>query len=278
MKPLTLSYSSAKTLQSCQHKYYLYKIANAPVDSDYEESDALGFGKAFHQVLEKTNHESYSQALIDEACLEHKVDEAEKPLLTTMLKKYVEYHKASGLKVVKCELRIETSTYLGFIDAIAIDDSGFWIIDLKTAGRFDETLLSRLPKDMQLNLYSYFAKDIEIAVEAVKDLPFKGCRYRAVIKSKAGTQAGLEKGVKVYDIEVPISMMDPESSWNLLQENHDIAKELHAGVAPKRNYDSCMSYFKPCQYFSQCHGEIFSKANSKVKVHTIETLTDGDLL
>ena len=203
MKPLTLSYSSAKTLQSCQQKYHYYKVAGTPNDSDYEESDALGFGKAFHQVLEKTNHESYSDALIDEACTEHKVEGTEKPLLTMMLKKYVDYHKKSGLKVVKCELRIQTSTYLGFIDALATDGNGFWIIDLKTAGRFDETLLSRLSKDMQLNLYSYFAKDIEIAVPELEGKTFLGCRYRATIKSKAGTPAGLEKGVKVYDIEIP---------------------------------------------------------------------------
>lgn len=276
MKSCKLSYSSMSTVLKCQQKYWHYKVNSTPKDEDYEESDALGLGKAFHQVLEKTLHQDYNQSLIMQAMADHEVSEDEEMLLEVMLKKYVEYHKRSGLRVVKCELMLETPIFQGFIDFIATDDRGWWIGDLKTASRFDEGLLPRLPMDMQLNLYSHFADEIANALELKGK--FLGCRYRQITKSKAGTMSGLEKGVIVRDIEVPVETMNPQFAWNQFLESHQTALELHNGVAPKRNYSACMDFFKPCEYFSKCHGDMFSQSGNKVKVHTIESINGADLL
>lgn len=269
------------TLNKCQQKYHHYKVAGTPKDADYEESEALGLGKAFHQVLEKTLHTDYNEALIMEAMADHEVDEEDHMLLTVMLKKYCEYHNKSGLRVIKCELGLSTPLYTGFIDAIAQGETGWWIIDLKTASRFDETLLPRLPLDMQLNLYAYFAEEIQ---HALKDAPynlkgpFLGCRYRQVTKSKAGTMSGLEKGITVRDIEIPVHLMNPQLAWETFLESHQVAIELHNGVAPRKNYSACFDFFRPCEYFSQCHGDLFSKSKDKVKVHTLESINGADLL
>lgn len=279
-----LSVSSLKTLQSCENKYWHYKVAKSPKDSDYQEGDFLGFGKAFHQVLEWTNHEDWNESLLIKAMVEHNVDQDEKPLLEVMLRKYVEYHKASGLKVVKCELGIETSTTVLYMDAIALGFDatgkpiGWWIIDLKTAARHDENILSQLSRDAQMNHYASFASEVEIAVHEVVDLPFLGCRYRQVIKSKAQTARGLESGVKVVDIEIPVEALDVEGFKKLFDTVHDRATQLHQGEAPVKNYSACFNYFSPCAYFSQCHGDLFTKAKNKVRVHTIDSLNSGDLL
>ena len=274
-----LSYSSMKELQSCETRYYHRKIANTSADPDYEESDALGLGKAFHAVLERTLHLDYNDQLIVEAMVEHKVDASEKELLTMMLKKYVEFRKASGIKVIKCELPIATSNYVGFIDYIAVQGDRYYIGDLKTAGRHDENILSQLPLDPQLNLYAHFADDLYIAVPAIKDKDFAGCLYTQVIKSKAATQSGLERGVKVIETVVPVESMNPDLIWSLFNEVHDRAVELQKGEAPRKNLSSCFNYFSPCAYFSKCHGETFTKNKTKVKVTTIETFKElGDLL
>ena len=279
-----LSISSLKTLQSCEAKYFFYKVANTPKDSDYEESESLGFGKAFHQVLELTKHTSWSQELLVKACADHNVDLEQRMLLSFMLKKYVDYHLLSGIEVVKCELPIETSMTILYIDAIGISKDatgkpyGWWIIDLKTAGRHDENLLPQLSRDLQMNHYASFADDISIAVPEIEGLPFLGCRYRQAIKSKAGTAAGLEKGVKIIDIEIPASVLNVEEFKSLFSHVYDRALELHAGEAPRKNFSACFNYFSPCQYFSQCHGELFSKANNRVRVHTLESVQSSDLL
>lgn len=269
-----LSYSSMKTLQTCEQKYHHYKISGTPNDPDYEESDALGLGKAFHAVLERTLHQDYNDALIIEAMVENNVDPSEKDLLTVMIKKYVEFRKASGIKVVKCELPIATSSYVGFIDYIAVKGDKWYIGDLKTAGRHDENILSQLPLDPQLNLYSHFAEDLYIAVPAIVGKEFAGCLYTQTIKSKAQTANGLDKGVKVFEIEVPASSMNPDLIWSLFNEVHDRARELHKGEAPRKNLSSCFNYFSPCPYFSQCHGKTFTENKAKVKVSTIETLNE----
>lgn len=284
MKAPKLSVSSFKTLQSCEAKYFHYKVANTPKDADYVEGDFLGFGKAFHQVLEKTLHESWSEQLLMEAMVDNTVNIEEKQLLQIMLEKYVKYHKLSGIKVVKCELGIETNNTVLYIDAIGISYDatgkavGWWIIDLKTASRHDENLLAQLPKDPQMNHYAHFAPDCEIAVEEIKGLPFLGCRYRQVLKSKNTTLKGLESGVKVLDIEIPVDALASEEFHSLFKTVYERAIQLHQGEAPTKNFSACFNYFQPCQYFSQCHGQMFTKAKSRVTVHTIDSLTSSELL
>jgi hypothetical protein len=266
------------TLNSCEQKYWHYKIANTPKDEDYEESDALGLGKAFHGVLEKNLHKNYSEQDIIAAMVEFNVDPSGKDLLTTMLRKYVEFRVLSGIKVVKCELQITTSTYTGFIDYIAVQGNKWYIGDLKTAARHDESILSRLPLDPQLNLYAHFSSEIDIAVPEVAGLEFAGCLYSQITKSKAGTQKGLDAGVKVYETFVPAESMNPELVWRIFEEVQDRAEQITNGEAPRKNFASCMSYFSPCQYFSQCHGKTFTDNRTKVTVTTIETLKDQELL
>lgn len=269
-----LSYSSMKTLQSCEQKYSHYKILGTKNDPDYEESDALGLGKAFHAVLERTLHQDYNDSLIIEAMTEFNVDSSDKDLLTVMLKKYVEFRKASGIKVVKCELPLGTSMYTGFIDYIAIQGNKWYIGDLKTAGRHDENILPQLPLDAQLNLYANFADDLYIAVPSLVGKEFAGCLYSQIIKSKAQTYAGLDKGVKVVETVVPVESMNPQLIWSLFNEIHNRAIELHHGEAPRKNFSSCFNYFSPCPYFSQCHGKTFTDNKTKVKVTTIETFNE----
>lgn len=278
MKAPKLSVSSLKMLQSCEAKYFHYKVNNTPKDPDYEESDSLGLGKAFHQVLEKTNHNDWNESLMRQAMADHNVEPSEAPLLSVMLDKYVKYHKLSGLKVVKCELGIETSQTVLFLDAVALDERGWWIIDLKTAARHDENILPQLPRDIQMNHYASFANDVEIALPEIAGLPFLGCRYRQIVKSKAGTMKGLDNGVKVVDIEIPVEVLATEEFQSLFSHIYDRAVELHKGEAPRKNFSACFNYFSPCQYFSQCHGELFSKGKSRVRVHTLDSIQSGDLL
>jgi hypothetical protein len=209
---------------------------------------------------------------------EHAVYPSDKDLLTIMLKKYIEFRKASGIKVIKCELPIATSEYTGFIDYIAVQGNKFYIGDLKTAARHDENILSRLPLDPQLNLYSHFAEDLYIAIPALAGKEFAGCLYSQITKSKAGTIKGLEAGVKVYEIFVPIETMNPDLVWSLFSEVHTRVSELHAGEAPKKNLSACFNYFSPCQYFSQCHGNTFTENKNKVIVSTINTINELETL
>lgn len=275
-KEVALSYSSGKTVMTCQQKYFYNKVAQVEKDTDYEEGESLGFGKAFHKVLECTLHTSYSDKLILAAMEEFNVDRFERPLLTAMLENYVKLHKASGLKVVRCEFQILTAEYNGFIDFIAQAENGWYIGDNKTAARHDPEIVKRLASDEQVNLYSFFAPEIARALGM--NGPFLGFRYRQSVKSKAGTPAGLAKGTPTYDIEIPTSLLRPQKAWDAHLERHQLAIDLHNGVAPKRNLNACMDYFRPCEHWSKCHGQNFSEQVPGITIHTLESLESADLL
>lgn len=294
-----LSYSSLKTLQSCEQKFWHHKINKTPKDSDYEEGDSLVVGKAFHQVLEKTKHAAVIGKDVEEAMMEHNVPQSYRGLIYAMAMQAMKLNKASGLLIVKCELEISHKDYVGYLDAIGKDEQGYWwIIDLKSAGVHDRKILPRLPLDLQLNIYSYFKDHIGGAL-GLDPEKFAGCKYRQITKSKAQQRDGetLENYIKrlitpakekygdgfkapveVYDMTVPFSKMNPTMAWEIIQENLVRARELQNGGVPKKNYSACLDYFRPCEFFSQCHGVTFSEGHNNVKVHTIDTYNNGDVL
>lgn len=279
-KTVKLSYSSMKLIQSCEQRYHHYKIMGTPHDSDYEESDALGLGKAYHEVLEKTLHTKWDEKLLLEAMENNKVDPTESDLLRVMLTKYIDLRSKSKLKVIKCELGLDTKEYIGFIDFIAVnpDTKEYWLGDLKTAGRHDPNLIPQLAKDMQVGLYTHFVPHIENHVEGLAGYKFAGFKYNQCIKSKATTARGLESGVKVYEITIPKELIEEGEAWSQFSEVYARAVELNNGEAPRKNFSACFNYFSPCPYFSKCHKVLFSEGHSKITVDTIDTINDKELL
>ncbi len=293
MKQVKLSYSSMRDITACEQKYFYRKIAEVAKDADVEESEALGVGKAFHEYLEDVLHgETFSAATFETAICEkaelHNV-RPDAPLIAAMALCYMRLHKASGLKVVKCEQAVETDKFIGYIDVILKDDvGGWWIGDLKTAAKFDDKKVAQLPKDQQLNLYSYFAQQIAPFFD-LDPAKFRGCRYRVTTKTKSQLKIGesiadfanrmCEKGaVLAYDAIIPVEIMDIEATWKHFTVVQDRAVALNNGEAPTKNLDNCMSYFKPCQFWSQCHGKCFTEMTAKpdVRVMTVESYKDAE--
>ena len=211
------------------------------MDSDApRETLALDIGKCLHQCLEDTNHElkGYTAEKIRENMERYDVPPSKYDLLEMMLRNYRDLHEASDLKCVVAEERLQNDEFIGFIDAIMEDKEGRkWIVDVKTAARKNQFLPSKLPRDKQLNLYLY---------ELSKAYDVAGCRYRVVYKSKSG-------GAEEYTI--PREVMDPEGMWE--QFRHLRARQEQLWAVPrlaKKNFNNCDSYFRPCEYWSRCHG------------------------
>jgi len=275
-----------KLVQSCEQRYFYHKVAKVPHDADYEDSDALGIGKAFHGYLEDNGHGQFHtpakfSAEIQAKCEEFNVPE-EAPLVAAMALSYMKMHKASGLSVVVCEQKLESPIFVGFIDVILKDNfGGWWIGDLKTAARFDQSQkVATLPKDQQLNLYAHFAMLMAPHLGLDPEL-FLGCRYRVTTKTKSGIKEGetlaefarrmVEKGsVESYDVIIPVQIMAIEQTWKRFELIQNRAAQITNGEAPVQNLESCFSYFKPCPYFSQCHGKCYSEATTtnEIKVMT----------
>lgn len=272
-----LSYSSATTLAGCEQRYHHYKIAKTPNDSDYDEGDAFNIGKAFHEVLELTNHDPADNAvtnLVKKSCTKYDVMDYAL-MIEAMVIAYVKLHRASGFKCIKCELQLTSETYIGFIDAIFTTEDGYWYIgDLKTAATFYAKSAVRLNKDPQLSLYSYFAPKFAglLGLDFEK---FRGCRYLVTTKPKLKQKAKesdrdfvkrLSLSAKSYDITIPKEDMDPAGAWSNFEDYYSRCLELWDGEAPKQNFKNCESFFKPCPYWSHCYGTKYTEALDRVEL------------
>lgn len=279
-----LSYSSAGLLKNCSMKYFHHKVNNTKRDFDAEANyDAFNVGKCFHYVLEENGHsEDRLEELLAKGCKAFNVESSES-MIHAMLLRYLQIHQRSELEVVKCELALENEEFLGFIDVILTDEAGYWwIADLKTAKFFKPEEAVRLPEDVQLNLYCSFYKDIA-KVLGLDPKKWMGARYRVTTKSVLKLKANesyiehvlrTAKNVKSYDIVVPKKLMQPKETYQEHLRLHQKSLQLrNHEILPERNRSHCMSFFKPCEFWSQCHGgHCFTESEGRVSITSTESI------
>ena len=277
---ITLSYSSANLIKNCEMKYYLYKVKGVAKDADSSDNeDAFNVGKAFHWILETNNHtEDRLVELLNAAVKTYEV-ESYTAMIHAMILRYLQVHYKSGLEVVHCEFAMENDEFLGFIDAIMIDPSNqeWWIVDLKTASRFSTIKAAMMHSDVQLNLYASFAH--EIAQHFNLDLDkFAGVRYRTTEKSRLKRKASesydefvrrMASSIVSYDIIVRAERLDPQAIYSQHKDLREKALQFHNNEQfPTKNLSYCDAFFRPCEYFSQCHGKTYSELKDSIEMIT----------
>lgn len=269
---MRLSYSSSTLYQGCKRKFY-YKKTKKQIDRDSEQdTTALRVGKAFHQIQEDCLHEKkkFKGSIATKAFVDNQIEEeTQRQMIMAMCLKYWELHSKQGLTIICCEMEIGDENVIGYIDAVMRDENGYWyIVDLKTAGRLNSSLLSRLSRDVQLNLYSYYASQ----VAAVYDLDlamFAGTRYRVTTKCTIKKQARetshafrdrCYSKIESYDIFIPekdLIAEETHASILKLRDEAMILLEKREHEIPQ-NMSYCENYFKPCEWWSQCYGNTFT--------------------
>jgi hypothetical protein len=268
-----LSPSGLSTYLSCGRKYFHNKVAKTPKDPDADQNtDALDIGSAFHKCLENTKHvlDGFSFSDVKKVCAEHDItDEDTAALVMAMLGKYKKVHVKSGLKVVACELVVNTDDFYGIIDVVLMDEKtgDYWLADMKTAASFRPDIIPTLPMHQQLNLYAAHFVDVAAALE-LDPTKYRGCRYRITTKSKISRKSGEEvgayigrisKAVKSYDFIIPKEKMNPFEVYQSLKAAGEAIKRAEARIELfPRNFGNCQAYWRPCEFWSQCHGAQFS--------------------
>jgi len=267
-----LSYSSFNLIKNCSQKYYNYKVLKREIDSDASSStEAFDIGKCFHAVLEFTGHSTVG--LLDHLkteCERYSVEEHQ-PMIHAMLLKYLKLHQKVGLKFTKAELELTDKTFIGFVDVIMEDDDGgWWVVDIKTAARIYPITKAKLKTDPQLNLYAAkMLEDLKKYGLKLKKKDFKGCRYRVTSKPtlrRKSTETYGQYVQRLYSSCRSIDYVVPKESLNMaaaLREHkveHDFSLQLRNGeLLPERNLSYCDSYFRPCEYWSGCHRELYTE-------------------
>ena len=275
VKAKGLSPSSFQEFSSCQRKWFLRKVAKVPIDTDASEDyAAFNIGKAFHKCLEDTKHDltglTYSQVKLTSLDFGIECDD-DVAMIYAMLSKYKQLHAKVPLEVVGCEVIIDVPEFYGITDVVMYEDGvGLWIVDIKTAATFQSSLLNTLTSHPQLALYARYFDVVAHAV-GMKAIPFAGVRLRTTTKSKLTRKEGesttdfiarMAKGIKSSDIAVPAELLNiaaiSEQHQLVYSKISDAKVEDEKKFAP--NYGNCMSYFRPCNYYSRCHGKNYTNA------------------
>lgn len=277
-----LSYSSFAEFSACSRKWFIRKVLKSPIDPDAPEStEAFDIGKSFHKCLENTKHDlkGYTLGQCQEVCKEFNITDTDDVCLVyAMLGKYKELHARTNLKVLGCEVVVDTPTFYGVVDAVMYEDSvGVWIVDLKTSKSLQGFTLNTVSNHAQLNLYAKHYPEIAKAV-GCEDLPFAGYRLRTTTKSTAknteehllGYVKKLMRAIKSYDTIVPVELL---KNTEEIYKHHQRVNELTVSASAEDidkfppNFGNCNAYFKVCEYYSKCHGHTYSDSP---KVKTLE--------
>jgi hypothetical protein len=293
-KPIVLSYSGMTCLQDCERKFAHRYLLGTGKDQDQETPNYFDFGSCFHKVLELTQHDPRNfptinfQGIVESyAALDPIADGGR---IAALLRNYWVMHAASGLKCCKCELRLDLEKTTAVIDAIMEDALGrWWIVDLKTTGMMDATLPARIARDPQLNHYAA-CKDAIAMLLDLDPAAFAGVRYREGFKARTEPKAGetftayterVQPSSKVREIIVQRDMLAVADVWEAFAEAWDNADRLRqavlAGASQGRcNFNACLKWNRPCEFFSQCYGRTFTEAQSSAIVHDGTTLDPRD--
>lgn len=303
MKLLSLSYSGAETLNTCERKFCYKYLARLDIDADYVKKDYFSIGNAFHKVLELTGHDpaKFSQINFQGIVKSYNLDPHEDGgRIAAMLRRYWVLHKAIPLAVVGTETKFEGTYTNGVIDATMVESGGltdeeanrmglanvkgaWWIVDLKTAGKEDSSLPSRLQNDPQLNLYAAFRNVVAEKFNLDSNL-FAGVRYRESFKPGQKVKAGesfsdwttrCSAGTSCREIVIPASRMDLKYSFDNFHKSVARAHELQQEfINEKRfvgrcNFKNCLAYGSPCEWYSKCYGRSYTEAQHTTLINSV---------
>jgi len=281
---MRLSYSSSTLFNGCKRKFY-YKKRDYTMDSDSnQDTTALRVGSCFHQIQEDCLHSrgAFTPEIAKKAFSDNQIEDiSQQQMILAMSQKYWDLHEKQKLIIICCEIEIGDSNVIGYVDAVMADQtSGHWyIVDLKTAGRLNSSLLSKLSRDVQLNLYSFYASQIA-GIHGLDMSKFAGTRYRVTTKCSIKKQAKESVHefrdrcygkVESYDIFIPVEDLIPkethEGILKLRDEGIKLLRMPEEDVPQNMSY--CENYFKPCEWFSRCYGHNFTDGAKSL------TLTDS---
>lgn len=278
-------YTNSKfdTLDRCEREYAHRYILKTPKDPDYIDPNYFKFGRAFHEILEETNHDGSKFTLDILNLFVAKNDLCplfERAKLLKCLESYYAFHKKSEINPVKLELTFNNGVFGGIIDTIGISpkDKKWWIVDIKTAAFLDPMKPYLIKKNQQLSFYACFNEEIkdkiyeQIGIELKE---FGGFIYRETKKpSERKTKKDLDfeyfygrlEPVETRENKILASEIDVDKIRSMINRKKNRCEEVVNIINEKgfehlsSNIGSCIHpvYKSVCKYFNTCHGIAFS--------------------
>lgn len=282
-KPLVLSASSASTFNSCERKGLYYSIQKAKVDHDYIRPPYFAFGSAFHEVLEKCEHDfrNFKSEILRDACrAEGLYINNEGVKIMAVVRSYWQLIAGSEFKPIAFEKWFQNDLARGKIDVILQAPNGWYICDTKTNGMsLSPTKLMELINDPQMNLYGAF-HDIIAKSLGLDPNKWLGIVYREIEKPRQRYKLGesfddfhervCEKGnPKARELIIHRDQLKWDNAYEnflkTLTRAREIQKEYINGMpdSSRQDFNSCKKFQSPCEYWSRCYNCLYTSIPSE---------------
>ena len=234
--PEHISNSQVSMILECPRKWAWYYMGN----KERKSSKAQDIGKRFHHFIE-------TGEIIPGGFEEH---------FEKMAESYHDEMFRSGLDPakVKHEVKYSDGKFTAYLDGLYQEDDGWWIMEFKTAAKFNAAKTATLYMDMQINAY------VEESVEHFSRTmtgDFKGVIYVQIFKP-------LSKKNPQYKTSIDFVRKDSidTSQWIKQKEFAILMKDIIVKYANRRGdildvpgcLHQCHGIYGTCEHFSHCHG------------------------
>jgi hypothetical protein len=249
---------------ACEAKFIKKYVEKEPVDIDWSPSLATRFGNAFHKIMEqcKDSPMLYKQEMLTKACEEYDlnyIDHGAK--IACMIRAW--FANALDYECLACEVHIETEELQMYIDAVYKCGEKWFLVDRKTASSFDKNIHKKLATNQQIVIYVTHAHLVAERL-SLKMEDFGGFKYIEVKKPmyKLKKDETFEQFTQRCVSDYRSTTLAPSDiKLDLIMENvKRIVTKLDT-ISPDTatmNFGSCMMYGSPCEYWSKCHGDLYS--------------------
>jgi hypothetical protein len=229
----TVSYTAFSTFQTCRRRF-LHRFVSGLVPK--EKSPALRFGTVTHLWLEawhRSRSAAEAQAIVDSAFVNRASDRDEKRdwhLQTALLKAYTAQYPTEDFEVVALEQEFagplvnpatgwpsRSFVVRGKVDGIVRRGDTFMVLEHKTSASVNGDYLDRLAMDLQILLYSHYAR--ESLKHPVSAIIYNVLMKPRLVQAEGETEEQYE--LRKADLEAKSKTGKPSTAKRKLPESDD---------------------------------------------------------
>ena len=253
------SHSRINCFKQCPQLYkYKYIDKLIPLGADTKQ---LSMGKAFHVGIENGSTDAALEFLEKDKFFMSTESETDKTIVLAMVEAFLKkFPEASTWEhevyMTGKLLNEQEDDFQVYIDALEEHENGYYIIELKTTSRIDQTYIDKLDFNDQVNRYYYFAeKQLKKPILGIKYYVIKKPLLRQKMNETVDQfrQRVVDRILEDDSIFFTILTRTPEQISSCIEDTKYDMQVIENTTRYTKNLAACSCYGN-CPYISLCRG------------------------
>lgn len=250
------SHSRINCFKTCP-KLFEYKYIQKLVPL-MDDTKHLSMGKAFHVGIEKCSSDAALEYMEQDEYFMSEEGETDKVIVLAMVDAFLQ--KFPEAKTWEHELyltgnMVKDNDFQLYIDGLEKHDDGYYIIELKTASRIDETYINKLDFNDQISRYYYIAEQNGYKIKGIKYYVVKKPQLRqkqseSVEQFRQRLVERIMEEDSIYYAEINRT---PEQIKECIDDTKYDIETIEKTTRYTKNLTACSCYGN-CPYINLCRG------------------------